>query len=381
MLLKENEGKALLRQYGIATPDGFRVETPEELEAALSELKFPIVLKAQIAAGARGKSGGILFADTASEARRHYSALMGREINGHKVGALLIERKLDIHKERYIGLIVHEHDILLMVSANGGVEIEEYSKNDSGHMALIALNAGVAGEKTAIIEAFVQQGLPAHLHDRYFDVCRRFEELFILSDATMAEINPLVELADGELIAVDARIDIDANGLPRQELLGKVLGIAAGGHKKVKVRREAQLSLLGNEGTVGLIGMGGGLNLTVFDWLAAEGVPAAAVVDIDDAIGAGNTVSTVRRIIKEIEAIDSAKVILVNVISCGYEIDSIATDIVKAVSGRVEPGRLPVVLHLQGNRGPQAQAIVENAGLKNCSSLREAIALVAEVAK
>jgi succinyl-CoA synthetase beta subunit len=381
MLLKENEGKALLRRHGITTPHGYRVETPEELETAIAALQFPVVLKVQIASGARGKNGGILFADTAVEARRHYSALMGREINGHKVSALLVERKLDFQKERYLGLIVYEHDILLMIAADGGVDIEDTSKADPKHMALITLNAGVSGEKAAIIEAFVQQGLPAHLHDRYFDVCRRLEELFIASDATMAEINPLVELANGELIAVDARIDIDANGLPRQEQLTKALGFDAGGAKKTKIRREPHLSILDNGGSVGLIGLGGGLNLTVFDWLAAEGVPAAAVIDIDDAIGTGSTVPTVRQIIKEIEAIDSAKAILVNIISCGYEIDSIATDIVAAVTERNEPGGLPIILHLQGNRGPQAQEILENAGLKNCGSLREAIAMVAEIAK
>jgi succinyl-CoA synthetase beta subunit len=380
MLLNENEGKALLREFGIPTPAGCRVETTPEFETALSQLGFPVVLKAQIAAGARGKNGGILFASSAGEAREHFGALLGREINGLLVSAILVEQKLDIRKERYIGYIIHDNLITLMVGRDGGVDIEQSAAEDPSSVLLIPIERDIEAAKDDIEAGLRRFQVSPKFFEAYLQLCRNLFAAFVAGDCTMAEINPVAELGDGRLVAVDARIDIDPQALSRQARFGES-GEPEASDGKAGSYRAPALHRLHNGGPIGLIGMGGALGLTMIDWLASARAPVSAIVDIDDAIGAGRTKEAVGALLEEIEAIPGTRAILINLISCGYEIDGIAADIVATISQRKGRAKLPLILHFKGNKAPAADRIIHEAGFENCVSLKRAVDLAIHYAQ
>lgn len=373
MLLMESQGKSILREHGIAVPHGYQVANTDELDVALSSLRYPVVLKAQVAMGSRGKNGGILFAASRDQAHVALKSLIGTRIEDHVIVHILVEPQVSIFAERYMAALVHEDDIHIMACAHGGVDIEATAALHPTRIALIKASKGTA-ERGELSTALCQVGFPLALIEEYADICDKLCILLKTNDATLAEINPLVETDDRDLVAVDARIHIDDAALPRQPAI--LSGFETTSQAKEKKDDLPVVRSVVRGGPVGLIGLGGGLNLSIVDWLAASEWPVAALTDIDDAIAADRVAEYVRKCLLEMRDDHGVSAVLINVISCGYDLDEVARGINEALDGLTLGPSPPVVINLQGRRGAEASRVLADAGRRNSSNLAEAIETV-----
>jgi len=314
MLLLEHHGKALLRKHGIQTPQGVVVRDASALFEALLGLPDQLVLKAQIASGGRGKGGGIAFATGRKAVIDAFDSLCGSVINGHAVDAVLVEELIAFAHERYAGLLIEGGEIRLLFARRGGIDIENITAGDSGNLHSFAVDPVAGPTDEQFQDCFDRLGYAADYRAGYARIGRALFSLSQACDATMVEINPLVELARGGLMALDARILIDDSALGRQPEIGALQPIAA---------RVTRLPFRENPegGTIGLIGLGGGLNVTLMDWICDAGAAVAALVDIDDAVGAGQAEQGFATAFDAFDRHPQIRSILVNVITCGYRLD------------------------------------------------------------
>ena len=373
MLLLEHQGKALLQKHGIPTPRGILVEEARTLADVLPTLPERLVLKAQIAIGGRGTGGGIVFAADPAKASEAFNTLCGSKVNGYAVDAVLVEEQVPFVQERYAGLLIEDGEIRLLFARRGGVDIEDITAADASNLQSFAIEP-IAGPNTRQFrDCFDRLGYAQGYRADYERIGRALFDLSRACDATMIEINPLVELARGGLMALDARILIDDAALQRQREIASLLPVA-GKAKRLPFRQNPE------GGTIGLIGLGGGLNVALMDWIADRGAKVVALVDVDDAIGAGQAAQAFAMALDTFDRHPQIRSILVNVITCGYRLDDIATGLVAALAKRDASRVKPTILHLRGNAMMKTPDLLAAAGQTNSASLAAAIADVVAVA-
>jgi succinyl-CoA synthetase beta subunit len=365
MLLLEHQGKALLRGKGIATPRGLVVDSAASLDAALPRLQSRLVLKAQVAAGGRGKSGGIAFAEGHDEVRAAFGNLHGRKINGLVVEAVLVEERIDTARERFIALMVDGGALRLLLGRDGGIDVEDHGES----IVALAVDPIDGPDDSMTRDGLSRLGIPQAHHAAYCAVARALFDLARESDARLVEINPLVELAEGSLLALDARVVIDDDALARHPEFaaqGDPAPAATGGDLKFKRNPDAG-------GAIGLIGLGGGLNVTLMDWIASRGGKVATLVDVDPAIGSGRSREGFRAAFQAFDGDPVLRAILVNIITCGYRLDDIVAALVEALNARPQYGATPVILHLRGNSKSATPSLLASNGYSNSASIAEAV--------
>lgn len=377
MLLLESYGKSILQQYGLATPRGYSVTNSAELEQAISELSFPVALKAQVPVGSRGKNGGILFASDRDEALAAMFELLGSRISNHQVDQILVEPRVEISAERYLAAMIFEEEVHIMACALGGVDIESTAAEEPGRIAIIKApdDEGATSELASALEA---AGFPSEMLPDYAAICLKLRRLMKANDAILVEINPLVETRTEDLVALDAKIDIDDAAVARQLAISS--GIDSLLLKDQKKAHIPQIRPVIEGGSIGLIGLGGGLNLSIVDWFAAIGQPVAALTDIDDAIAADCITEFVRGCIIALRDDYGVSGVLINIISCNYALDHVARSILLALDSL--PGQpVPVVLNIHGRLGLEANQILIEAGRGNAMNLALAVEqVISEVA-
>jgi succinyl-CoA synthetase beta subunit len=374
MLLLEHHGKALLRRHGIPTPRGAVVGNPRTLVDVLRDLPERLVLKAQVAGGGRGKGGGIAFATGRRDAIGAFDALRGSKVNSHAVDNVLVEERVAFAQERYAGILIESDEIRLLFARRGGVDIEDITAADASNLQSFGVDP-IAGPSAAQFQdCFERLGYAPQYRTEYERVGRALFALSKACDATIVEINPLVELADGGLMALDARVLIDDSALDRQTEISAMQPIA-GKSERLSFRENPE------GGTIGLIGLGGGLNMALMDWIADGGAQVAALVDIDDAIGAGHAEQGFAMALDTCDRHPYIRSILINVITCGYRLDDIATGLLAALAGRDASCAKPTILHLRGNAMEKTPGLLAAASRINSASLAAAIADVVTAAQ
>lgn len=381
MLLLEHNGKALLRKHHVPTPVGAVVSDDCALSRIVSTLPSRLVLKAQIAAGRRGKGGGIVFADGAEEAREALAALMGSSINGHSVEAVLVEERIEYERERYAAIVVDQGEIRLLFARRGGVEIEDMTASDPANLVSVSVDPIEGPAVGQLQDCFVRLGYPPEYRTAYERLGRALFTMSLACDATMIEINPLVELPGGGLMALDARVAIDDAALGRQPRIAAL-------HPHPDLASRGPSTLAGPRfrenpqgGAIGLIGLGAGLNVTLMDWIASTGSTVATLVDIDEAIGAGQAAQGFTAALEAFERNPSIRSVLINVITCGYRLDEIVAALLLALGRDAGRRGKPVILHLRGNGMAQARQLLATAGWTNSPSIAAAIEAVVTAAK
>jgi succinyl-CoA synthetase beta subunit len=381
MLLLEHHGKALLRQHGIAVPKGIVAGSERAVAQAIGSLPARVVVKAQIASGGRGKAGGIAFADSADEVRAESARLLGRAINGRRVETLLIEERLDALRERYAALSIEDGAIRVLFGRKGGVNVEEITAQDSRNIVTIDCDP-IDGPNTALMATcFNQLGFAAGYRRSYELLGGDLFALARARDATLVEINPLAECRGGRLVALDARIEIDDNALARQPEIAALLPArpapkdAHSGYVALAFKDNAQ------GGEIGLIGLGGGLNVTLMDWIAASGAQVASLVDIDSAIASGHAAQGFADAFAAFDRNPAIRAIFVNIITCGYRLDDIVESLLRAHRARPTGTLKPMILHLRGNAMARTPAMLAAAGCTNSASIEQAVAAAVAVAR
>jgi len=357
--LHEYESKRLFAQYGVPIPPGGLAATPREARCVAESLGGSVVVKAQVLVGGRGKAGGIRPAQTAEEAERVADAILGMEIKGLPVRQVLVDRAADIRQEIYLGIVVDRtaSRFVLMASGKGGVEIEELARVLPGAIRKVTIEPllGLRGYQTLTLAKGI--GL-ARRHHRDFDrVARGLYDAFCASDARLAEINPLVVVGTGELLAVDGKVVLDDNALFRHP----ELALMRDQDEETAIERrarEAGLSYVQLDGDIGCMVNGAGLAMATMDIIQHFGGAPANFLDI----GGGARAETVATALRLLLADSSIKAVLLNIFGGITRCDEVARGIVAALDD-VRPD-VPLIARLVGTNEAEGREVLASSGFR-----------------
>jgi len=377
MNIHEFQGKEVLRQYGVATPRGFVCRSPDEAAEAASRIGGRAwVVKAQIHAGGRGKGGGVKPAWSVDEVRRHAGQMLGMTLKtpqtgpeGRVVKQLLVEESVEIDKELYLGFVVDRNSqrVALMASSEGGMDIEEVAARapEKIHRLFINPDTGLGVAEADGIARRIGIADRAVVQARV--LMQNLWQAFDGSDASLAEINPLVLTRDGRVIALDAKFDFDDNALFRQP------GIAAmrdlGEEDPVEIEASnAGLSYIALDGDIGCLVNGAGLAMATMDAIKLYGGSPANFLDV----GGGATADKVAEAVRLMLRNPRLKAVLVNIFGGIMKCDVIAHGVVDAVR---ETGlRVPLIVRMKGTNEDLGRTILAQSGLSiiNADDMAEA---------
>lgn len=354
MDLFEYQGKQLFARYGIPVSAGAVAVTVDEAVAAAERVGYPVVVKAQVQVGGRGKAGGVKLANTTDEVRTHAGNILGMDIKGHRVERVWIEHASDIAEEYYGSFTLDRgaKQYLGMLSAQGGVEIEAVA--DSNPEAIARLHVDpVDGLSEQACRAWVEAAqLNPAATDGAVDILMKLYNAYVDGDADLVEINPLILTPEGKVHALDAKVSLDENAEYRHPDWEEYKATQELDDRE-RLAREKGLNYIGLDGTVGIIGNGAGLVMSTLDVVNQVGGSAANFLDV----GGGADASVLANAIEVINTDENAKAILVNIFGGITRCDDVANGIVDALS-RVEV-RAPIVIRLDGTNAEEGRAIIK----------------------
>ncbi len=352
----ENVAKKIFNDEGIAILEGHVVYSPEEAVAVCSEMDIPVVVKAQVLTGGRGKAGGVKFADNPGEALKVADEILGMEINGEKVKHLLIEEKADIQHEYFISVSIDRtvRKPVIMTSKDGGVEIENLAKTNPEKIIKYYPQPLIEFLPYEAREIARKMEVPSEYISQMGDIIWKLYNVFLKYDCETAEINPLVLTPKG-LIAADAKMVVENDSLYRHQDLVNML------HYKKKAVDFVKL-----DGDIAVIGNGAGLTLTAMDMIKLNGGEPATFLDI----GGGASEMVISQALNIVLNYDPVKVVFLNVLGGITKADDVARGVVNALKN--VDRRVYIVIRLTGTNEKEGQKILEEAGIPYEISMEEA---------
>jgi succinyl-CoA synthetase beta subunit len=376
MDIHEYQAKELLRKGGVPVPPGEIATTPAEAEAIARKLGGTVVVKAQVHAGGRGKAGGVKLAKTPAEAKEHASKILGMKIKGLEVLKVLVTPAEDIATEAYLGVLVDRKGQapLFMASAAGGMDIEQVAKETPEKLRKLHVDPryGLLPHQAQWIADFLYDD-PSQIKQAA-RIVEQLWKVFSESDATMAEINPLIVTPKGEVKAIDAKISLDDNGLFRHTEIEQMRDLSAEPQAETRAR-DASLSYVKLDGNVGCCVNGAGLAMATMDLVHYYGGEPANFLDIG---GSSNPDKVVAAL--EIMTSDpNVKSILFNIFGGITRCDDVARGILEAMR-RIEI-TIPIVIRLTGTNEKIALDMLKEAGFTAYSSMDEVVKKAVELAK
>jgi succinyl-CoA synthetase beta subunit len=376
--LLEYEAKDYFRRHGIPTPQGRMVTTSREAREYATELGKPVVIKAQLPVGGRGKAGGIRFADTPEEAAEVAEALLGTRIKGLPVEKLYVEEKLRIVNEIYLGVTVDRRNksYVVLASSEGGMDIEEVATKTPDRIVrhLVDPLHGLRGYHARLVAKRLGYGGRKML--QFADFVESLFGLALEMDAELTEINPLAEVEDG-FTAADARLNVDNNALFRhRELEERLLESYRGELTKREMEARSQgLTYVELDGDIGVIGNGAGLTMATLDTVMLHGGRAANFLDL----GGGATPQQIGEATEFVIRDERTRALLVNVLGGITRCDHIAEGVVAA--WRRVAAEKPVVVRMMGTNEEEGRRILREAGIKTLRSMENAAELAVKLAE
>ena len=367
MKIHEYQAKDILARYGIPIQPGRVAHTPEEAAAIARELGGPVVIKAQVYVGGRGKAGGIQFGDTPEEARAAAARVLGMDIKGLTVEKVLVVSKLDIKEEYYLGIILDRksQSPVVMVSKAGGLDIEEVAATTPEKIIRQPIDMHWGLRPFEARDILARAGLPHIVIARGGAILAALAKAFIDSDASLAEINPLVLTADGQVQAADAKILIDDNGLFRQKEYASWAESEESNPLEFEAKREG-LTYVKLDGDIGIIGNGAGLVMTTLDMVARVGGKPANFLDI----GGGAKAEIMRKALTFVARDPQVRGILVNIFGGITRGEEVAKGVIMAQAEL--PKGMPIVVRLSGTGAEEGKAMLKHAGLDWGKDMRDA---------
>ena len=353
MDLYEYQGKQYFARYGIPTSPGGVADTVEDAVAQADAAGYPVVVKAQVKVGGRGKAGGIKLAADAAEVRHHAGAILGMDIKGHVVHRLWIEHASDISKEDYASFTLDRpaKTYLGMLSAEGGVEIEEVAATNPGAIARVHIDPvsglGLDAARRWVDEARLDDAARAQAAEVLVALYRCYVE----GDCDLAEINPLILTTDGRVHALDAKVTLDDNARFRHPEWDEFAATETEDPRE-KLAKEKGLNYIGLSGDVGIIANGAGLAMSTCDMVNQVGGQPANFLDI----GGGANADVMSAALEVINADPSVRAIFVNIFGGITRVDEVAKGVIEAL-GRVDL-RSPIVLRLDGTNAEEGRALL-----------------------
>ena len=353
MDLLEYQGKQYFARYGIPVPRGAVAASVEEALAAAGQIGYPLVVKAQVLVGGRGKAGGIQLVADDAELKRAAARILGMEIRGHRVDHLWLEAASDIRAEYYASFTLDRSrkTHLGMLSREGGVEIETVAAENPAAIARIHVNPLTGLSEENAREWVEAAGLAGAVSEQLVAVLRALYRCYHEGDAQLAEINPLVVTGSGEVIALDAKVTLDAAAAYRHEEWAE-FGEIPLADPRDQLAREYGLQYVGLAGSVGIIANGAGLAMSTVDIVHQVGGAAANFLDI----GGGANARRMADALSLINQDEGVRVIFINIFGGITRCDEIANGILQALA-EVEM-RSPLVVRLDGTNATEGRAIL-----------------------
>jgi succinyl-CoA synthetase beta subunit len=366
MNLHEYQSKKLFTEYGIPVPEGIPVETAEAAHAAAAALGGDLwVVKAQVHAGGRGKAGGVKLAHTPEEVQQYAAAMLGTRLVTHQSGPeglpvniVYVEAGSEIERELYLSMLIDREvsQVSFIASAAGGMDIEQVAAKTPEQILTVAISpdSGVQDQQAQQLSAGL--GLNEKQSGQFADLIERLYRLFLECDASLVEINPLIITGSGDVLALDAKINIEDNALFRQERLAELRDPSQEDEKE----REAaahDLNYVSLDGDIACMVNGAGLAMATMDLIKLHGGEPANFLDV----GGGATSERVAAAFKLILTNHNVKAILVNIFGGIVRCDLIAQGIISAV--REVGVRVPVVVRLEGTNVIKGRTLLAESGL------------------
>ena len=375
MKIHEYQAKDILRRYGIPVQPGKVASTPEEAESIAREFGEPVVIKAQVYVGGRGKAGGIQFGDTPELARAATQKVLGMDIKGLTVEKVLVTPKIEIAEEYYLGVALDRASQapVAIVSAAGGVDIEQVAEEAPEKIIRKPIDVRWGLLPLDARNMLAQAGVPHMVVAKGGAILSALARAFMETDATLAEINPLALTKDGQVMAADAKIVIDDNALPRQPEYAAWAEPEEANPLEYQAKAEG-LTYVKLDGDVGIIGNGAGLVMTTLDMVARAGGKPANFLDI----GGGAKAEVMKKALLFVARDPQVKGILVNIFGGITRGEEVAKGIIMAQAEL--PKGMPIVARLSGTGEAEGRALLADAGLTWGTDMRDgAEKIVAEI--
>ena len=376
MKIHEYQGKLLMEKYQIPTTKGSVADNPADAKRIAQEIGRKVAVKAQVHVGGRGKAGGIKIANTPEEAYEAAKAILGMNIKGLTVKKVLVEEAVDIATEYYLGMLVDRDSkrVIVMASAEGGVEIEEVAERSPEKIAKVWVDPAVGLQDYQIRQLIFGAGFDRRYVKEATSFLRHLYACMIGADADLAEINPLAITQDGRMIAADAKINIDENSLFRHpDLAG--WKESEDGHEIEEEATRRGLTFVHLGGNIGIIGNGAGLVMTSLDVVNREGGKPANFLDI----GGGAKADVVKNALEIVLMEEGLQGIMINIFGGITRCDEVARGIIHATEGM--DLNIPVVVRLSGTEEEAGRRILEgSAKFTPAASMQEAAQKVVSLA-
>jgi succinyl-CoA synthetase beta subunit len=373
--IHEYQAKDVLRRYGVPIPPGEVATTPDEAEAIAQRVGKPVMVKAQVHVGGRGKAGGVKYCPTPEAAREKAAAILGMDIKGLTVEKVLVTEAADIGTEAYVGIIVDRatKKAVFMVSAAGGIDIEEVAASTPEKIKYFGVDPryGLLPFEAQQLGFFLYQD--AKQARAAGKIMQQLYEAFVENGCSLAEINPLVVTPAGEVIAVDAKMVIDDNELERRKDLEALRDESSEAPSEVDARN-ANLTFIKLDGNVGCVVNGAGLAMATMDLVKYYGGDPANFLDI----GGSSNPEKVVNALRIITADPSVKAILFNIFGGITRTDDVANGIVTAT--KQNPLKVPIVIRLTGTNEEIAVKILEENGFTAMTDMDEAVKRAVQLA-
>jgi succinyl-CoA synthetase beta subunit len=378
MDLLEYQGKQLFARHGLRVSSGKAVTTVEDALQAAQEVGYPVVIKAQVLIGGRGKAGGVKLAADESEARTHASRILGMDIHGHTVRTLWIEHASDIATEYYASVLLDRSakKPLVMFSVEGGVDIEEVAERSPEKLVRHHVDPLEGLSRAEAVEIATEGQADADVVEGVADALMALYEVWTEEDATLAEINPLIVTPEREVKALDAKVSLDGNALYRHPESQSL----ADSENEDPIERRAKeqgVQYVKLDGDIGILGNGAGLVMSTLDVVAQAGGSPANFLDA----GGGSDAEKIKQAVELILANDDVKAVLFNIFGGITRGDEVAKGLIAAFDD-IRPS-VPFVVRLDGTNDVEGRRLLQEAALPNvhaAETMNEAAEMVVALA-
>ena len=379
MDLLEYQGKQLFAKHGVTVPEGRPATSVQAAVEAAEELGYPVVIKAQVLIGGRGKAGGIKLAKDRAEAEEHANAILGMDIRGFTVHELYVEKASDIDEEYYAAILLDRSakKPLAMLSRMGGMDVEEIAERDPNAIVRIHIDPLVGFQQFHGRRLAFEAGIAEDVVRPVGALLARLYETFVAEDAVLVEVNPLLITKEREVVALDSKFTVDGNALPRHPETAAMTN-PSDDDPQERMAKERGLTYVKLDGDIGILGNGAGLVMSTLDVVAQQGGTPANFLDA----GGGSKADAITSAVEVILSDPKVKAVLFNIFGGITRCDEVARGLIEAFK-QLNP-QVPFVVRLDGTNDVEGREILAAANLPNVhveSTMLGAAAKVVELAK
>jgi succinyl-CoA synthetase beta subunit len=360
MDLLEYQGKQLFSKHGLPVPEGRHADTVVAAVEAAEELGYPVVIKAQVQIGGRGKAGGIKLATNRDEAQQHAEAILGMDIRGFTVHELYVEKASEIDEEYYAAIVFDRaaKQPMAMLSRMGGMDVEEVAETDPEAMRMLHVDPLIGFQDFHGRRLAYEAGIAADVIRPVGALLGELYRVFAAEDATLVEVNPLLITKAREVVVLDAKVTIDENALYRHPDLAE-LGDPSAEDPQERMAKERGLTYVKLDGNVGILGNGAGLVMSTLDVVAQAGGRPANFLDA----GGGSKAEAITSAVEVILSDEKVTAVLFNIFGGITRCDEVARGLIEAFD-QIKPD-VPFVVRLDGTNDVEGRELLAAANLPN----------------